>query len=269
MNHTIRLFVGADGTNCDLESQAVLEYTVRLHASEPVSITWMQQSNEGPWSGWKCATGRTPFTHFRWSVPAVCGYQGKAIYTDSDFFFLADIAELWHQPIQNVGLVRNATGKLSTSCVLFDCATAKGHVPTLNALRQMPDAHGTMLNYFRAHQGLLDPCEGNWDCADFEKSTNGTPSLDDPRIKAVHYTRIESQLHLKHAIPRLNTEGRRHWYTGQICEHPRADLQARFDRLLLEAYAAGYTLERYRVRPFNGSARKDFAYKTHVGKAAS
>lgn len=265
---TIRLFVGADGTNCDLESQMVLEHTVRKHASQTVEIVWMQQAKSGPWSGWRCGTGRTPFTHFRWSIPAVCNYQGRAIYTDSDFFFVADIAELWNQPIPSVGLVRNATGKLSTSCILFDCEAAKGHVPDLDALRRMPDAHSHVLNYFRSHPGLLTACDGNWDCANFEKDVKGTADLHDPRIKAIHYTRMEQQLHLKYAIPRLKAEGREHWYTQggtPVFDHPRADLQALFDRLYAEALEAGYTVDQYRTQGFDGAARKDFGYARHVG----
>lgn len=259
----IRLFVGADGTNCDLESQMVLEYSARKHCSLPLEIAWMQQSSKGPWSGWNCSTGRTPFTHFRWSVPAVCNYQGRAIYTDSDFIVVGDFAELWHQPIPNVALVRNAIGKLSTSCILFDCAKARGYVPTLDKLRAMPDAHGTMLNYFRAHTELLSPCEGNWDCGDLRGYT-----LDDPSVKAVHYTRIETQLHLKYAIPRLQEEGRQHWYTGDVFPHPSSELVECFDRLYAEAQAAGYSLEQYRVRPFTRSERRDFVYSSHVRQRA-
>lgn len=266
MSDTIRLFVGADGTNSDLESQAVLEYTARKHCSLPLDIVWMQQASKGPWSGWQCATGRTPFTHFRWGIPAACGFKGRAIYTDSDFFFLADLAELWNQPIPRVALVRNPTGKLSTSAIVFDCSRAKGHVPDLDALGQMSDAHGKMLHYFRAHPELLSATDGNWDCADFEKSKDlEKPRLDDPRIKAIHYTRMEQQLHLKHAIPRLKAEGREHWYAGAIFQHPRQDLQVLFDRLLIEATAAGYGIENYRVKPFDGAERKDFKYTTHVG----
>lgn len=256
----IRLFVGTSAGNEDLEAEMVLDYSARQHCSMDLEITWMRQAAAGPWSGWTCGSGRTPFTHFRWSVPAVCEYQGRALYTDVDFLFVADLAELWNQPIPNVALVRNATGKLSTSCILFDCPKAKGHVPGLKQLRKMPDAHGTLLNYFRAHPELLSACEGNWDCGDLKGYV-----LGDPRVKAVHYTRIETQLHLRHAMRRLKAEGRRHWYTGEVFDHPRHELVALFDRLYHEAGEAGYSAERYRVQPFADATRRDFTYQHHAG----
>lgn len=267
----IRLFVGCDGTNCDLESQMVLEYSLRKHASEPVEIVWMQQADGGPWSGWKCQTGRTPFSHFRWSVPSVCGWQGRAIYTDSDFFFLADIAELWHQPIPHVALVRKPQDKPSrAACILFDCAKAKGHIPDLKALKQMPDAHGTCSEYFRQHRDLLDAFAGDWDCIAFEKDKRGNGDLSNPNIKAIHYTRMEQQLHLKYAIPRLKREGRTHWYTADgapTFAHPHNGLQALFDGLYQEALEAGYTVDQYRVGAFAGAARKAFSYSAHMVSA--
>ncbi len=265
MTDPVRLFVGTSANGEDYEAEAVLEYSARRHCSMPLEITWMRQAAAGPWSGWKCGTGRTPFTHFRWSIPAVCGYQGRAIYTDVDFFFVADLAELWSQPIPEgtVALVRNPTGKLSTSCILFDCAAAKGHVPEIDRLRKMDDAHGHCLNYFRAHPERLAAQAGNWDCGDLKGW-----ALDAPDLKAVHYTRIETQLHLKHAIPRLKAQGRRHWYTGELFQHPNAELVAEFDRLLVEARAAGYTADRHQGSGFSGATRKDFTYKKHVGVPA-
>lgn len=257
----IRLFVGTSAQNEDLEAQMVLEHTARKYCSRPLEIVWMRQAAKGPWSGWACATGRTPFTHFRWGIPAVCDFTGRAIYTDVDFFFTADLAELWSQPIPRVGLVRNATGKLSTSAILFDCANARGHVPALDVLRGMRDPHGEMLKYFRSHPELLAPTAGNWDCPDLKGAM-----LGDPNLKAVHFTRIETQLHLKYAIPRLAKEGGRHWYTGEVFAHPNAELVAEYDRLYADALAAGYTLEQYRVAPFGDASRRDFTYKQHVGE---
>lgn len=264
MSDKIRLFVGADGTNCDLESQAVLEWSVRKHTKADVDIIWMQQAKSGPWSGFHCESGRTPFTHFRWTIPAVCEYRGRAIYTDSDFIFVADIAELWNQPIPRMALVRNPAGKVSTSCILYDCAKAKGIVPPLEQLRALDDPHGTMVNFFRAHPEHLSATEGNWDCGDLRGY-----ELGDPAVKAIHYTRIETQLSLKHAVPRLAAEGRTHWYKGEIKQHGRPELQALFDELLEEATANGYGIERYRIaKPFKGATRKDFRYKTSEGAPA-
>lgn len=253
----IRLFVGASAQNEDLESQAVLEWSVRKHASEDVAITWMQQAAKGPWSGWNAKSWRTPFTGFRWALPAVCNYEGRAIYTDSDFIFVADIAELWNQPIPHMALVRNPTGKISTSCILFDCAKAKGLVPGLDQLRAMPDAHGTLFNYFRDHPEHVSATEGNWDCGDLRGY-----ELTDPRVKAIHYTRMSTQPQLSHATKRLQREGRSHWYTGETAPHPRPELQTLFDQLLGEAEAYGYGIDRYRVKPFGGATRSNFSYKT-------
>lgn len=255
----IRLFVGTDGTNCDLESQMVLEYSVRKHVSQPVEILWMQQAATGPYAGWQCGSGRTPFTHFRWSIPAMCGYEGRGIYTDSDFIFMADIAELWTQPIPGVLLAKvGKKGLHKTCCMVFDCAKAKGHVPDLDTLRKMPDPQGTMFKYFAERPELFSGFAGDWNAIDLK----GYETAQDPRIKAIHYSRMEMQPQLKYAVPRLQREGKSHWYTGPIGPHERPELIALFDTLYHEALSAGYTLDHYRVQPFAGATRKNFTY-TH------
>ncbi len=269
MSETIRLFVGCDGTNCDLESQVVLEYSIRKHASQPVEIVWMRQAASGPWSGWNCERGRTPFSGFRWSVPSACEYMGKALYCDSDFMFLADVAELWNQPIPGVALIRNPEDKIQrAACILFDCANAKGHVPPLKALKKIADPHDHCCQYFRLHRDLLGRFTGKWDCIDYEKDFESRLPWRPDTIKAYHYTRISSQFHLKHAIPRLKREGRSHWYTGAIRAHQRQELQDIFDGLLEEAIAAGYSVDQYRIEPFGGATRRAFTYASE-NKVAS
>lgn len=259
----IRIFIGADGGNCDLESQMVLDYTIRKYASEPVDITWMQQANKGPFSGWNMKSARTPFTHYRWAPPAVCNYEGRAIYMDVDFIVRADIAELWHQPIPNVMLLKDCTGKLSTSCILFDCAKSKGHVPDLDRMRRMPDANGDVTKYFREHKELVSMFSGAWNCID----GGGFKDVNDPAIKAIHYSRIETQPQLRYALPRLKKEGKAHWYTGEVRTHWRQDLLDLFDAEYRAAMAAGCSIEDYRVVNGVVAQRKNFAYKHHMGAA--
>ncbi len=257
MSETIRLFVGADGTNCDLESQMVLEYSVRQKASQDVEIVWMQQRADGPYSGWKCGSGRTPFTHFRWSIPAMCGYEGRGIYCDSDFIFMADIAELWNQPVSGVFLAKvGKKGLHKTCCMLFDAAKAKGHVPDIAGLRKMEDPQGTLVKYFTERRELYSGFAGDWNAIDLK----GYESADDPRIKAIHYSRMEMQPQLVHAVPRLAREGKTHWYGGPTGPHEHPQMQPLFDRMYREALAAGYTLDQYRVDAFAGATRKDFKY---------
>lgn len=260
----IKVFCGCDGNNSDLESQMVYEASLRRYASEPVTITWMRQSKKGPHSGWNMR-GRTPFTAFRWSPPAVCNFEGRAIVTDVDFIWRADVAELWHQPIPAVVLMKDCTGKLTTSSMVIDCAKAKGHFPTLDELRRMADAHETVTHYFRAHKDLVSPFDGLWNCID----GGGVKDVHDPIVKALHYSRIETQPALRFAVTRLKKEGGRHWYSGEVREHWRPDVIALFNEEYDAALAAGYSIEDYRVTNGVQAQRRPFAYKHHKGDAVA
>ncbi len=276
MSEPIRLFVGTSANGQDAEAEMVLEFTARKHCSLPLDITWMRQAASGPYSGWaSSANNRTPFSSFRWSPPAVCGYQGRAIYTDVDFFFLADLAELWAQDIpgDRIMAMKGPDGKLSNSaCILFDCAKCKGHLPDLKHLKAMPDAHEQMLAYLRPRKDqLIQGLEGDWNCKAYEKLSQAKPipPLDLSKAKAYHFTRIEHQLHLHYAIPRLKTARQSHWYTGPVSAHPHQELVAFYDGLYRDALDAGYTVDQYRVESFAGATRNAFTYKQHRGGVPS
>lgn len=258
---SIRLFVGCAPNDCDIESQAVLEYSIRKHTSMPVEIEWMQLSREptspyysdGPNGGWTTSQWATPFSGFRWSIPHRCGFEGRAIYADSDVIVLADLAELWQQPIPE-GCV--ALGKAKGSwryCVsLWNCAATRPFWPSLGKLRCDPGSHGQMLSYMAGHPGLVAPFEGDWNCLDGE----GHADLLDGSLKALHYTDMSSQPQLAYALPRLKAQGRKHWFDGVVRPHPRADVRRLFDAMLEEAVEAGYLPWRYAVEPPYGEIVK-------------
>lgn len=249
---TIRVFVGAAPSGEDAESLAVLEYTLRKHASRPVEIVFMTISRDPAsfWHGWDTSRWATPFSGFRWGIPAACGFEGKAIYTDSDVIFMRDPAELFDQDVPAGKVVLGKGGGSWRLCVsLWDCAAAEAVMLPLADLKARPDAHREMGRRIQPHIGAF---AGHWNVLDGE----GFADPLDPAVGAHHYTDMSAQYHLKHALPRLAREGRKHWFDGVTRPHPRQDLQAMFDDLLAEAVAAGYRPEDYvPAEPFGAIAK--------------
>jgi len=228
----IRVFVGCAPNHEDAESQAVLEYTIRKHASQPVEITWMRLTNDrrSPFfvHRWDTSTWATPFSGFRYAVPALCGYEGCAIYMDSDVIVQADVAELAALPARGFGVVARASNRLCVS--LWNCGALPTALP-LDAIRVGGRAPLTVRPF---------PSDQQWNVLDGERY-----ELDDPRVKAIHYTSMPHQPHLGRAMRRLKCAGRSHWFDGKPTRHWRADLLELFDRLFHEAHEAGYTVDRY------------------------
>lgn len=248
---TVRIFVGCSANGEDAEAQGMLEHTLRKHASEPIELTWMKLTHDkhSPWyanfkanEGWNTRGWATPFSAFRWAIPHVCNYEGKAIYMDVDMIALDDILKLWTQPHPQgkAILAKNP----STHCVmLFDCARAKPYVPAFDQLRR---TEGLYRQVRRGVGGVIAPFAGNWNCLDGENYK----TLTDPDVKIIHFTKVETQPHLKWALPRLKAAGQRHWNAHTLRAdreqpHARPDVQPMVDALWSEAQAAGYGVEKY------------------------
>lgn len=252
---TIRVFVGCAANHEDAESQAVLEYTLRKHASQPVDIVWMKQSNDPDsfWYGWNTTKWATPFSGFRWGIPAYCNYEGRAIYMDSDVIVMDDIAQLWNAELLPGKCVIAKGGGSWRFCVsLWDCRKTADLAFPIERIRSDPDAHKKLGLLWR-NSALVQPFrpDQNWNCLDGESLM-----LDDPRLKALHYTAMANQPHLPWALVRLERVGRKHWFEGKVEPHWRDDLRHLFQRLMLEADQAGYRVEDYCADPIFGPYRK-------------
>lgn len=250
MSDTVRIFVGTPANNEDLECQAVLDYSLRKHASLPLDITWMMLSSDisSFWysdpktrKGWNTQTWATPFSALRWGIPAACGFEGRAIYMDSDMIAMADIAELWTQPIPDGKALLAKGGKTVVSCVmLMDCSRMKSVVPPIDELKSVVGA-------YRHARGKIAYASAdykdNWNCRDGEHYA----TIHDPEVKVLHYTSIPTQPNHKHARARLAKEGKPHWFAGPDRDHPRREVIELFDSLLAEANEAGSGPETFRV----------------------
>lgn len=91
----IRVFVGCDESQ--LVAAQVLEHSIRKRATRPVefhpmvdlSIPTPKKEENRP---------RTGFSFFRFAIPELAGYRGRAVYLDADMQVFADMAELWEIP---------------------------------------------------------------------------------------------------------------------------------------------------------------------------
>ena len=84
-------------------------------------------------------------------------------------------------------------------------------------------------------------------------------------IRILHYSDMGTQFSHKYSLPRLQAEGKTHWFDGQILPHPRQDLVELFDTYYQEAIQAGYSIENYRTTPFGEFPKKKHKrYKGNV-----
>jgi hypothetical protein len=271
MTDAVKVFVGCDPNGSDLEQMMVLEYSLRKNASLPIEIHWMQLSRDpkNPWfssparkQGWRTETWSTPFSGFRWAIPATCGYQGRAIYMDTDILVLCDIADVWNMDIKP-GKIVAARAHVDSwlSCVmLWDCDAARAYIPTEDVLSADPHSHRDIKKYFARHPELIQPLDPTYNCIDGE----GLP-VDDIRI--LHYSDMGTQFSHQYSVSRLAREGREHWFDGEILPHPRKDLALLFDSYLHGALAAGYTLDSYRTEEIFGALVKE-SQQNYVGNRA-
>lgn len=258
----VQVFVGCSANQEDLESQSVFEWSLRKHSSLPVSITWMRLSSDptSPFycnteqgKGWRTEHWATPFSALRWHCAELCDYKGKAIYFDSDFIVFGDIAELWEQKFE-LGKVVLAKGGNTwrLCCSMWDCEAARKHLPILSSLQADPYSHRKLTQKFGSGSSLVQAFQGDWNNLDGRDGTR----LDDPKLKALHYTAMNHQPHLEYAIPRLAALGRKHWYDGPVQAHPRKDVRNTFGTLLGEAKANGFPPEYYMDAPLFGKYNK-------------
>jgi hypothetical protein len=253
----IRIFVGTPANNEDLESQAVLEYSIRKYASEAVDIVWMKLSKDpasfwyssaGKRQGWLTQSWATPFSAFRWGIPAFCGFKGRAIYLDIDMIVMDDIAKLWHTEIKD-GAFCIAKNPETFCCTLWDCERARSVLPPIDRIKREYALYAHLRRKFNPMQ-IQQFTNGNWNCLDGESYA----SIYDPEIKIVHCTSIPHQPQLKYAVRRLQSKGQQHWSSHKYRpeKHWRQDIIDLFDDMLNQAKAAGYPPERYESKEVFG-----------------
>ena len=190
MGETIRVFVGTDTRQAPAER--ALETSIRKHTRGPVDITWMRAGGDDPrFRGWKGQPDRplvsglwaTTFTCFRYAVPELAGFAGRAIYLDSDMLVLADLRELWEwrlkRPWHTVSFKR-------TDVSVIDCAAFKDAEwwPRMEEMRRSSRTGYKYRELLRQHGAIWTDIPQEWDSLD---------RYEPGRTKCIHFTLMPTQ----------------------------------------------------------------------------
>ena len=125
----VRVYVAA--TEGQMLAVKVLEYSIRKHASLTVQVSSLHLSGiDIPTPTKPENRPRTPFSFQRFLIPALTGYQGKAIYLDSDMQVFQDIRGLWNVPLEDADLLAvqepGSTGRRPQfSVMMLNCASLR------------------------------------------------------------------------------------------------------------------------------------------------
>ncbi|HEY9626076.1 MAG TPA: glycosyltransferase [Coleofasciculaceae cyanobacterium] len=137
----------------------------------------------------------TEFSLYRYLIPQICEYQGKAIYIDSDVICLADIGELFDTPLEGNDFL--AKGDAYTqrgeklwglSVMLLNCETCRFDLELyyseitqgLYTEKDLSCMSPAFLSHHPFKVGVLDP---NWNSFDYH----------DRSTKLIHYTDLYRQ----------------------------------------------------------------------------
>ncbi len=188
----------------------VLSYSIRAHTRSAVEITPLYEAVAAadiqiPTPSAPHLRPRTPFTFQRFAIPALCHYQGRAIYLDSDMLVFKDINELWQQPFTSSVNPEIAADLLSVpepacsnrppqySVMLLNCEQLHWDAPQL--LKQLEAGEWSYEQFViemasAAQKSASLPAGWN----DLERYTSGQTAL-------IHYTDMPRQPWLSTANP--------------------------------------------------------------------
>ena len=164
----LQVFIGSDPRQP--VAYSVLQHSISVRSSEPVSITRLQL-DQLPIT----RRGLTEFTYSRFLVPYLMGYKGWGLFLDADMLCLDDISRLFDlaDPQYDLMVVKNKEKFEWPSLMLFNCA---------KCWKLTPEAVETSENIFRLEEWA--------NVGEFPAEWNHCVGYDEynPDAKLIHYT---------------------------------------------------------------------------------
>ncbi|NEQ82924.1 MAG: glycosyl transferase [Moorea sp. SIO2I5] len=200
----IRVFIGSG--EASLLERKVAIYSLRKHTKRELDIYVFngthnaielndQEPYLAPLSLKLKYQNFTEFSLYRFLIPQVCNYQGKAIWIDSDTVCLADIAELFDTPLNDYDFLakgeaydHQSNNLWGLSVMLINCESARFDLESYyNEIDQGLYTYtdfSCMAPAFLAHHPFkVGQLDSHWNVFDYY----------DNDTKLIHYTNLRTQ----------------------------------------------------------------------------
>ena len=187
----IQVYVGTDPQM--KKAEIALEYSIRSQTRSPVNIVWMDYTRGGIWGDWNIGREHghpyanegwaTDFSCFRFAIPEINGFKGRAIYLDVDMILTRDIKEFFNYPMGFPVLIT----PMGFDVILYDCSAFEGQEwwPSVAEMKKsgwkIPDYAKILLE-----NHLVGPLSPVWNCCDGKGYDPNSTGL-------IHFTDMRTQ----------------------------------------------------------------------------
>ena len=171
----VRIFLGTEPKQFRAERIFIWSIVQHRNPARRYEIYLMKDLAGFDRRGWK-----TGFTNYRYAIPALANYEGRAIYNDVDQIYLDDPALLFDIDMKDKGVL--GINERETSVMLIDCERMA------DVWRLEEAQHGGKHKYFRSYMhdaDLWGPMPGIWNARDWE--------YREGESKLLHYTTLQTQ----------------------------------------------------------------------------
>lgn len=200
----LRIFIGS-GEQSVLERK-VLIYSLHKHTRRELDIrvfngthNAIERGNEAP----SLAPlplhlkyrNVTEFSLYRYLIPQLCAFRGKALYLDSDTVCLSDIGKLFDHPLDNFDFLakreaysRGGEKMWGLSIMMIDCSRCRFDLEQIfteidRGIYTYSEFSQMGKNFLSSHSYEVGPIDPNWNVFDF----------CDSNTKLIHYTNLFTQ----------------------------------------------------------------------------
>lgn len=201
----VRVFIGSG--EASLLERKTLIYSLRKHTQRELDIyvingthNAIELNDEPPFLAPMSLRikyrNATEFSLYRFLIPEICNYQGKAIYLDSDMVCLSDIGELFDTPMNSCSFLAKkgaykayrGTDFWGLSVMMIDCEKTDFDLESIfndieHGLYDQKDLMAMSRAFISHHPYVIGELDPQWNVFDYW----------DKNTKLIHYTSLYNQ----------------------------------------------------------------------------